>query len=141
MELVLRCHSVRNKADSKKIRSSQKSSSTLTLLPLTKTEEEFLFEYVRIMEPFTHALDILQNEETMSISCVLPTIQLLEDTMTEFSKDISIIHCQPLIFAVLHGLQKRFRRIFNNNFLKLASISDPNLKKYALLFSKLRFQA
>ena len=58
------------------------------ILPLTKTEEEFLFEYVRIMEPFTQALDILQNEETMSIGCVLPTIRLLEDTMEEFSKDI-----------------------------------------------------
>ncbi len=58
------------------------------ITPLTKTEEEFLFEYVRIMEPFTQALDILQNEETLSIGCVLPTIRLLENTMTEFSKDI-----------------------------------------------------
>ena len=80
------------------------------------------------MELFTQALDILQNEETMSISCVLPTIQLLEDTMTEFSKDISIIHCQPLILAVLHGPQKRFGHMFNNIYLKLASISDPNFK-------------
>jgi hypothetical protein len=62
------------------------------IVPLTKTKEEFLVEYVRIMEPFTQALDVLQNEEKMSIGCVLPTIRLLQETMTEFSKDISIVH-------------------------------------------------
>jgi hypothetical protein len=45
------------------------------IAPLTKTEEEFLTEYVRIMEPFTQALDVLQNEERMSIGVVLPTIK------------------------------------------------------------------
>lgn len=98
------------------------------IAPLTKTEEEFLIEYVRIMEPFTQALDVLQNEEKMSIGCVLPTIRLLQETMTEFSKDISIVHCQPLVSAVLLGLEKRFGLMFHNNHLRLASISDPNFK-------------
>ncbi|KZS02518.1 Uncharacterized protein APZ42_000417, partial [Daphnia magna] len=98
------------------------------IAPLTKTEEEFLIEYVRIMEPFTQALDVLQNEEKMSIGCVLPTIRLLQETMTEFSTDISIVHCQPLVSAVLLGLEKRLGLMFHNNHLRLASISDPNFK-------------
>lgn len=47
-------------------------------LPLTSEEEEYLNEYVRIMERFTEALDVLQSEE-MRIGCVLPTIKLLKD--------------------------------------------------------------
>ncbi|XP_045026902.1 uncharacterized protein LOC123470573 [Daphnia magna] len=80
------------------------------------------------MEPFTQALDVLQNEGKMSIGCVFPTIRLLQETMTEFSKDISIVHCQPLVSAVLLGLEKRFGLMFHNNHLRLASISDPNFK-------------
>lgn len=98
------------------------------ITPLTNTEEEFLIEYVRVMEPFTQALDVLQNEEKMSIGCVLPTIRLLQETMTEFPKDDTIVHCQPLVLAVLCGLEKRFGEMFNNIHLRLASVSDPNFK-------------
>lgn len=80
------------------------------------------------MEPFTQALDVLQNEEKMSIGCVLPTIRLLQETMTEFPKDDTIVHCQPLVLAVLCGLEKRFGEMFNNIHLRLASVSDPNFK-------------
>ena len=125
MEFILRCVTKLIQSKSQEL---AENFQHFNILPLTKVEEEFLFEYVRIMEPFTQALDILQNEEKMSIGCVLPTIRLLEDTMKEFSKDISIIHCQPLILAVLSGLQKRFGHMFNNIHLKLASISDPNFK-------------
>jgi hypothetical protein len=62
------------------------------IVPFTKAEEEFLLENVRIMEPFTQALDVLQNEEKMSLGCVLPIIKLLQEKMKEFSKDSSIVH-------------------------------------------------
>jgi len=48
------------------------------VIPLTNREEEFIAEFVRIMDPFTQALDVLQNEEKMNIGCVLPTINLLK---------------------------------------------------------------
>jgi hypothetical protein len=53
----------------------------LNIAPLTKTEEEFLIEYVSTIKPFTQALDVLQNEEKMSIGCILPKIRLLQETM------------------------------------------------------------
>ncbi len=49
--------------------------------------------------------------------------------MTELTKDISIFHCQPLVSAVLLGLEKRFKQMFKKNHLQLASIYDPNFKK------------
>ena len=98
------------------------------IAPLTLQEEEYIAEYVRIMEPFTLALDSLQNEKEMSLGCVLPTIKLLKDTLEELSLDATIIHSQPLILCVLQGLEKRFRPFFTNIHLKLASVSDPNFK-------------
>jgi hypothetical protein len=84
------------------------------LSSLTQLEKEFIGEYVRIMEPFTQALDVLQNEENMSIGCVIPTIKLLVEKMEEFSVDSTIHHCSSLCqitcfirnsFNVLHSLR------------------------------------
>nr|CAH0108254.1 unnamed protein product [Daphnia galeata] len=99
-----------------------------TIAPLTKDEEEFLLEYVRIMEPFTQALDVLQNEEKMSLGCVLPTIKLLQERMEEFSNDSSIVHCESLVMAIISGLHSRFGDMFKNLHMRLASVSDPNFK-------------
>jgi len=93
--------------------------------PLTQSEKEFIAEYVRIMEPFTEALDVLQSEENMSIGCVIPTIKLLIEKMEEFGTDPTIIHCGPLVSAVLLGLQTRFERLLTEHHLIIASISDP----------------
>jgi hypothetical protein len=100
------------------------------IVPFTKAEEEFLLEYVRIMEPFTQALDVLQNEEKMSLGCVLPTIRLLQEKMEEFSKDSLIEHCETLVLAIISGLYTRFGEMFKNVHMRLASVSDPNVKKY-----------
>jgi hypothetical protein len=98
------------------------------LSPLTQSEKEFIGEYVRIMEPFTQALDVLQNEENMSIGCVIPTIKLLVEKMEEFSIDPTIHHCGPLVSAVLGGLHARFNHLMNEHHLIMASISDPMFK-------------
>jgi hypothetical protein len=80
------------------------------------------------MEPFTQALDVLQNEENMSIGCVIPTIKLLVEKMEEFSIDPTIHHCGPLVSAVLGGLHARFNHLMNEHHLIMASISDPMFK-------------
>ncbi|KAI9565177.1 hypothetical protein GHT06_008954 [Daphnia sinensis] len=80
------------------------------------------------MEPFTQALDVLQNEEKMNIGCVLPTIKLLKTTMLKFLDDETITHCQPIVFAVLGGIDERFSHMMSNNKLKIAAISDPYFK-------------
>lgn len=75
---------------------------------LTQLEKEFIGEYVRIMGPLTEAVDVLQNEENMNIGGVIPTIKLLMVKMEELLTDPTIIHCRPLVSAVLGGLHIRF---------------------------------
>ncbi|KZS20264.1 Uncharacterized protein APZ42_013103 [Daphnia magna] len=98
------------------------------VLPLTETEKEFISEYDRVMEPFTQALDLLQDEETMSIGCVIPTIKLLIEKTEDSAKDPTIIHFIPLVLAVLDGLKARFHRLMHENHLIIGSISDPMFK-------------
>ncbi len=98
------------------------------LIPLTQSEKAFIGEYVHIMKPFTQALDVLQNEENMSIGCFIPTIKLLVEKMGEFSIDPTIHHCGSLVFAVLGGLRTRCVHLMNERHLIMASISDPMFK-------------
>ena len=77
------------------------------IVPLTESEEQFLLEYVRIMEPFTQALDVFQIEDAMSLGCFLLTILLLQDKMNLFLKYKSIKDCGPLIAAISSSIETR----------------------------------
>lgn len=70
----------------------------------------------------------LQNEEHMSIGCLLPIIKLLLEKMQQFSEDAAIIHCKPLVLATISGLFERFKEQFNDIHLQLAALSDPSFK-------------
>ena len=72
---------------------------------LRTIEEEYIKEYVKVMHPLSEALDVFQNEEQMSIGCVLPTLALLRTKMKSFENDSSIIHCQPLVTTILEELK------------------------------------
>jgi hypothetical protein len=98
------------------------------IVPLSEVEEQFLQEYVRIMEPFTQALDVLQNEEAMSIGCVLPTIKLLQEKMNLLSVDKSIKHCGALVKSILSSIETRFSSMFTDNHMRFAAITDPHFK-------------
>ncbi len=95
---------------------------------LSSVEEEFLREYIKIMKPLTEALDFFQNEENMSVGCVLPVLSLLKKKIIAFKDDRTIIHCAPLVTSLLKGLEKRFRSFHENKSFRLASISDPHFK-------------
>ena len=98
------------------------------LKKISSVEEEFLREYIKIMKPLTEALDVFQNEEQMSVGCVLPVLSLLKEKITAFKNDRTIIHCAPLVTSLLNGLEKRFRSFHENKSYRLASISDPHFK-------------
>ena len=98
------------------------------LKKLTALVEEFLKEYIKIMKPITEVLDVFQNEENMSVGCVLPVLTLLKEKITEFQEDRTIIHCTPLVSCLLDGINTRFQSFFTDSNLRLASISDPHFK-------------
>ena len=95
---------------------------------LTDTEKQFLKEFIKIMKPISDALDVFQNEENMSIGCVLPVLTLLKEKLERFKDDRSIINCVPLINCLLEGVERRFGPLFTDTNMILAAISDPHFK-------------
>ncbi|EFX66996.1 hypothetical protein DAPPUDRAFT_262245 [Daphnia pulex] len=53
------------------------------------------------MKPLTEALDVFQNEEQMSVGCVLPVLSLLKEKISAFKNDRTIIHCAPLVTRLM----------------------------------------
>ncbi len=95
------------------------------VIPLTNREEEFIAEFLRIMDPFTQALDVLQNEEKMNIGCVLPTINFLKKN-NEYVFQWEYHYPLQAFDAVLNGIEKRFSHMMQDNKLKITAMSDPN---------------
>jgi hypothetical protein len=95
---------------------------------LRQVEMDFISEYVKVMKPLADALDVLQNEENISIGCLLPVINLVKKVVGDFQKDKTIKHCQPLLSAIQSGIDRRFGSIFNDPLLQLATVSDPHYK-------------
>lgn len=95
---------------------------------LALVEEDFLKEFVKVMKPFAKALDVLQNEAKMSIGCVLPVLTLLKEQLQELQDGNRLVHCTPLVYCLLDGIEKRFRPHFTDNFFNLAALSDPYFK-------------
>jgi hypothetical protein len=78
------------------------------------------------MKPLSQALDIFQNEESMSLGCVLPVLTVLKEKLVEMEKDRSITHCIPLVGSLLDSISARFNHHFLQKHLQLASLSDPH---------------
>jgi predicted small metal-binding protein len=95
---------------------------------LTAVEKDFLKVFVRVMKPLSQALDIFQNEESMSVGCVLPVLTVLKEKLVEMEKDRSITHCIPLVGSLLDSISARFNHLFLQKHLRLASLSDPHFK-------------
>lgn len=100
----------------------------LKLPVLTKKEEEYIAEFVLVAQPLSEALDSLQNESTMSIGSLLPTIKLLLQKFDAQSRNIKIVHCQPLVANLRESVTRRFQHMFTDQGLRLAAMSDPSIK-------------
>lgn len=70
-------------------------------------------------------LDVFQNDENMSVGCVLPVLTLLQEKIDEkTNEDRTIIHYISLVPCLLDGINTRFQSFFADSNLRLASISD-----------------
>ncbi|XP_057377361.1 uncharacterized protein LOC130698693 [Daphnia carinata] len=98
------------------------------LKKLSAAEQEFLKEFIKVMKPISQALDVFQNEEAMSLGCVLPVITILKDKLTSLQQDRGIVHCIPLVNCLFDGVSRRFDTLFDDDHMRLAAISDPHFK-------------
>ena len=90
-----------------------------------QSEVEYLREYAKVMAPVSDALDVLQGQDNIAISYLLPTIKILSSKLQAI---VGLKHCQPLHTCILSSILTRFGHMFNDNDLMLAAICDPHFK-------------
>lgn len=91
-------------------------------------EQEFIHEYVKVVEPVADALDVLQGESSVSMSYLLPTLTILRDKLENHQKDTTIKHANPLVCSLLDSLKDRFGHMFYIPQIRLAAVCDPSFK-------------
>jgi hypothetical protein len=96
-----------------------------------KTEYECLNEYVSVMQPIAISLDKLQGEKEAFYGHIMPTLHMLMQKVKAMQNKI-LVHCQPLVTALLDGMQRRFDKelTFSGSVSNkiVAAISHPYFK-------------
>jgi hypothetical protein len=96
-----------------------------------KTEYECLNEYVSVMQPIAISLDKLQGEKEAFYGHIMPTLHMLMQKVKAMQNKI-LVHCQPLVTALLDGMQSRFDKelTFSGSVSNkiVAAISHPYFK-------------
>ncbi|XP_037388735.1 uncharacterized protein LOC119262030 [Pygocentrus nattereri] len=92
----------------------------------TPVELAFLAEYAKTMSPVAKALDVLQGETSVQMGWLVPTITLLRTKLQQLN--IASKFCEPLIAALLSGLEKRFGEMLTDPELIAAAILVPKFK-------------
>ena len=97
-----------------------------SLYRFTPVELAFLAEYAKTMSPVAKALDVLQGETSVQMGWLVPTITLLGSKLHHLR--VASKFCEPLIAALLIGLDKRFGEMLADPELIAAAILVPKFK-------------
>lgn len=98
----------------------------------TIRERCFLKEYTDIMKTITDALNNLQKDKC-PYDVVLPTSFYTLEKLNDIKTDNKLMHCKPLLSAVIAGFNKRFSGIMDLNSKTaipslIAAITHPFFK-------------
>ena len=77
------------------------------------TDAAFVKEYGQVMANVPKALHVVQDENHAYLGCLLPTLAITLRRLRE-TKVKGLRFCEPLVDAVLKGMEKRFRNVFND---------------------------
>ncbi|KAL1248758.1 hypothetical protein QQF64_032974 [Cirrhinus molitorella] len=100
--------------------------SELDTPKFTPVELAFLAEYAKTMSPVAKALDVLQGETSVQMGWLVPTITLLRTKLQHLH--VASKFCEPLIAALLSGLEKRFGEMLADPEMIAAAILVPKFK-------------
>ncbi|KAI4893335.1 hypothetical protein NFI96_005520 [Prochilodus magdalenae] len=78
------------------------------------------------VSPVAKALDVLQGETSVQMGWLVPTITLLRTKLQQLK--VASRFCEPLIAALLSGLEKRFGKMLADPELIAAAILVPKFK-------------
>ena len=97
---------------------------------LTAQDFTFCTQFVTVMTPIAHGLDVLQGDKGKDVGAgyLLPTIVVIRDTLRGFRNTEETNVSLPLVNALLAGIEKRFHDFFNLEELQLASVTNPKFK-------------
>ncbi|KAK3924247.1 Putative AC9 transposase [Frankliniella fusca] len=95
---------------------------TLKVDPLTVREVEFLQEYVKMMEPLAHTLDLLQEDKFVSAGYLLPAIHNL---LARYRSMDELRYCQPLVETLMKAIRTRFSDYLWDKDLVIAACLVP----------------
>ncbi|XP_045030411.1 uncharacterized protein LOC123472611 [Daphnia magna] len=96
----------------------------LTDLPLNRTPQNENVTLPVHRKCACHLLSLICKVDIYKIQD--PLMEQLSSTLKD---EASIIHCQPLITSLLDAIQSRFEKMFSDNELRLATISNPIFKQ------------
>uniref|UniRef100_A0A1I8J7G3 Integrase catalytic domain-containing protein n=1 Tax=Macrostomum lignano TaxID=282301 RepID=A0A1I8J7G3_9PLAT len=96
----------------------------LQIPPFHVDDVAFLKEYVNVMKPVAHALDIIQGETYAYIGILLPTVVVTRSKLESMSQT-ELEYCSSLVLSLLDGINSRFERQFNNESCVLAAAFHP----------------
>ena len=95
----------------------------------TKSDFEFIYEYIKVTKPIAIALDSLQGDIDASYGNLIPTLFGIKSKITNIN---NLKYCDALVKALLNGLQTRFATYLNleleSKHAILATISNPKFK-------------
>lgn len=82
----------------------------LEIPEFTPNDIHFLFEYVKVLKPIASAIDYLQAE--CHFALFLPIVHNTRQDLIQL-KEEKLKFCQPLLNAVLSGMEQRFSYLFD----------------------------
>lgn len=97
----------------------------LSVATYRSNEIAFMAEYIKVMQPFTIALDTLQAEHQCFMEMLLPTIASLRSRLT--SMEPLLKFAGPLAEALLNGISTCFSPFEGKTDPIVATVSHPSL--------------
>ncbi|XP_054881487.1 uncharacterized protein LOC129355892 isoform X3 [Poeciliopsis prolifica] len=106
-------------------------TTQLKLQPFTDSDVGFLSEYGQVMCNVAKALDKIQGEDQAYLGSLLPTVAATVMRLKEV-KLKRLLHCSPLVDAILAGISKRFGPLLEDLECQLAAAFHPKFRLFWL---------
>ena len=91
---------------------------------MTDADMQFLMSYAKVMKPIALAMTLLQGESTMYLGNLIPTIMGIKCKLQQSTDRV----VEPLVKALLAGIDRRFQATLNDNEHLIASVLHPQFK-------------
>uniref|UniRef100_UPI00358FB577 uncharacterized protein n=1 Tax=Myxine glutinosa TaxID=7769 RepID=UPI00358FB577 len=96
----------------------------LKLQSFSEADVSFLKEYGQVMVYVAKTMDVVRGESHAYLMCLLPTLAITLKKLRE-TKNRGLQYCEPLVDAMLEGIERRFGPLFKDLDCQLAAAFHP----------------